>query len=556
MKNHQFLIILGCLFLFQCKKELIYSSIPSKVDNSFVIIELNQDQKRDWHHKDIIDDTIPGVSLEKAYNTILKYKNGKEVIVAVIDMEIDVNHEDLKTGIWVNTDEIANNKIDDDDNGYVDDINGWNFLGNKEGQNNKFVNYEYTRILRKYRGLFNNETSISDSTSYITYLRAKTIYDKRMKFAIEDTVYINMVQNAKSSANETICKYFKVDRLTIGVLDSLKNLNVNGTIVQNEILKMSNFLKYGYTDEYINDYKLKAVERINKLLNIEYNDRFITGDNPDDINDINYGNNRINANVGFFNHGTLVAGIIGADRNNNIGIKGFSNKIKIMPLSISAFGDEHDKDISLAIRYAVDNGAKVINMSFGKEFSLYKEWVFDAFRYAENKNVLIVSSAGNSSYNLNEINDYYPNDNLNNEDEVSDNFLLVGSSSYTLNETLFSSFSNYGNIDVDVFAPSGDFLTTSSKSTKYANIPGGTSASSAITSGVAAIIYSHYPGLTASQIKHIIMESGVEYNILVKTPIKEDKEKRTPFNKLSKSGKIVNTYNALIMADSIYKEKR
>jgi subtilisin family serine protease len=220
-----------------------------------------------------------------------------------------------------------------------------------------------------------------------------------------------------------------------------------------------------------------------------------------------------------------------------------------MPLAIAPYGDTHDKDIALAIRYAVDNGAKVINMSFGKFDSLYKDWVFEAFRYAEKHDVLIVSSAGNYRYDLTEVNNYYPNDNVDNGKEESDNFLLIGGSSYYANETLKHNNSNFGNIDVDIFAPAVDIYTTLPNNEYTTDT--GTSLAAALTSKVAALIFSHYPKLTASQVKHIIIDSGVEYTFPVKTPTREDKDKTTPFSELSKSGKVVNAYNALIMADSI-----
>ena len=219
-----------------------------------------------------------------------------------------------------------------------------------------------------------------------------------------------------------------------------------------------------------------------------------------------------------------------------------------MTLAISSNGDEHDKDIALAIRYAVDNGAKVINMSFGKEFSLYKEWVFNAIKYAEKNNVLIVSSSGNSKFNLNDKN-YYPNDNVDNGLEISDNFLLVGSSSNKLGASIFSSYSNFGEIDVDLFAP-GEDIYTIFPNNKY-KFDSGTSLSSTLTSGVAALLFSYYPNLTSSEVKHILMDSGLEFKFEVSTPTKEDKDKKTPFNKLSKSGKVLNAYNALIMTDNI-----
>lgn len=548
-------ILLGVLFIMlfsKCKTESEYLPISINSSENFKKSEILEDQKYFWHHKDIIDDSIPGVSLEKAYNTVLREKKGKEVVVAVIDMSIDINHEDLKNNIWINSNEIPNNNIDDDGNGYIDDINGWNFLGNSDGDNIKFVNYEYTRIIRKLKDSFSEVTSnnrfINDSSFVKMYKNATDMYEDKQKFALEDTAYINMVQNAKQSSQSRISKYFNVNNLNTQILDSLKRLSLTDSLMQMEIVKFTNFLKYGYTDEFIDDYKLKANERIFKLLNIDYDDRAIVGDDEENLNDISYGNNKVNAQVGFFNHGTLMAGIIAAERGNNLGINGFSNNIKIMPLAISSFGDEHDKDIALAIRYAVNNGAKVINMSFGKEFSLYKEWVLDAIKYAEQKNVIIVRSAGNLGHNLNEVDYSFPNDMKDDGSEISDNFLLVGAITYNLNEGFLPKYSNYGSQVVDVFAPGGGFKTTSTKPEKYEIALGGTSNASAIVSGIAALIFSHYPNLTASQVKHIIMDSGIEFKFIVNLPSQKDKSLQKPFNELSKSGKIVNAYNALILA--------
>jgi subtilisin family serine protease len=193
-------------------------------------------------------------------------------------------------------------------------------------------------------------------------------------------------------------------------------------------------------------------------------------------------------------------------------------------------------------------------MSFGKFYSLYPNWVFDALKYAEKHNVLVISSSGNYRQDLNKFNDYFPNDNINNGSEVSDNFIKVAASTYHSNENMFASFTNYGNIDVDIFAPGIGIYTTSASKDKYISNEQGSSYSSALTSGVAALLYSYYPNLTASQIKHIIMDSGVEYTFPVKVPIKDSKkDSLIEFNQLSKSGKIVNAYNALIMADSISK---
>ncbi|WP_054852360.1 S8 family serine peptidase [Olleya sp. ITB9] len=547
MKN---LYILLPFLFFQCKN---YNYI-SKQEKVIPIKNLSEKKLKIWYHKDIIDDSIPGISLDKAYNTILKDKKGKDIIVAVIDMQIDINHEDLKNNIWRNKKEVFNNKKDDDKNGYIDDVNGWNFLGSEKGETTKFVNYEYTRILKKYNSIYNNtENKINiDSSFYLNYKKAEKKYLERYAYAIEDTSFIKTEYKDKRNAEKTLAKYFKDKTYSVKDLDSLKQLYPKDSVLQMHISWVDYYMKNDFTDDYFEDYKLKGIERLNKLLNFDYNDRLLIGDDSDDLSDTKYGNPIVNSDVGFFDHGTLMAGIIAANRNNDIGSKGIYSNIKIMPICVASFGDEHDKDIALGIRYAVDNGAKIINMSFGKEFSLYKNWVFDAFKYAEKNNVLIISSAGNSSYNLNDYNELYPNDNEDNGDEVSDNFLMVGASNYLANENLFVAISNYGNSDVDVFAPGSKIFTTSSKKKKYKFVTG-TSASAAVTSGIAALIYSYYPNLTASEIKHIIMDSGVEYTFPVK--LTRNDSIKTPFNKLSKSGKIVNAYNALIMADSISNTK-
>ncbi|QXP60790.1 S8 family serine peptidase [Olleya sp. HaHaR_3_96] len=541
-------ILLIPFFFTQCKENnFTRVSIQEKVNPS---IELSEKKFRNWHHKDIIDDSIPGTSLDKAYDLILKDKEGKEIIVALIDTSIDINHEDLSSSIWTNSNEVPNNNIDDDDNGYIDDLHGWNFIGNKKGENTLFVNYEITRILKKYNSSFlNNE--IKDSLLYRTYKTAKKRYAERFLSAKDDSIYINNVANWKNESRVFLSSYFKDSNYTIKQLDSLKQVHGTDSILQFNAVRMSNFIKYA-PDEKIKISTIQANERLVKLLNTSYNDRIIINDNPEDLSDTNYGNNIVNQDLYFLEHGTFMVGLIGAKRNNEIGIDGFSNNIQIMALSISSNGDEHDKDIALAIRYAVDNGAKVINMSIGKEFSLYKEWVFEALKYAEEKDVLVVSGAGNSSYNLNIFNDYYPNDNINNGKEVSDNFIKVGASTYEPNENLFAVFSNYGNIDIDVFAPGTKIYTTTPAEEKYKFVSGGTSASCAITTGVAALVRSYYPSLTASQVKHIIMDSGVEYTFPVK--LTKNDTIKTPFNQLSKSGKIVNAYNALIVADSISKK--
>ncbi|PKV48546.1 subtilase family protein [Aquimarina sp. MAR_2010_214] len=361
-----------------------------------------------------------------------------------------------------------------------------------------------------------------------------------------------MLVKISTNARKTLSTYFPNQDYTIASLDSLKRLYPKNTILQDDILRMSNFIKYNFTEQYINNYKLIADQRITKMLNLAYNDRVIIGDNADDITDKNYGNGVINNNLDISTHGTIVSGIIGAKRHNKLGIDGIANTIKIMPICISGFGNEYDKDLALGIRYAVDNGARVINMSIGKELSLQKHWVDEALKYAEQHNVLIVSSAGNRHLKLDGTNEY-PTDSTGDGKEVSSNFIHVGATSYAVNENLIASFSNYSKIEVDVFAP-GNKIKTLLPNNRY-KIDSGTSISSAIVSGLTSLIFSYYPKLSAKEVKNILIKSGISYNIDVEIKQKDGTKIMIPFSELSKSGKIVNAYNALLLAEQISKSK-
>lgn len=543
-KNAVIFIII--YILTSCTVKKVYTPV-TVISNSIISknLKLSKGYNKNWEFKDILLDTVSGISLQRAYDDILTNKANKKVIVALIDMTVEINHIGLKKHIWENKNEIPNNNIDDDNNGYIDDINGWNFLGNQKKENNEFVNYEYTRILKKYNHIFKNkmleEISFKDSLNYIIYKKAEKKYNEKLVFAQKDIDYIKMVQKGKKQSEELIAKYLN-NEYNMSDLDSLKKIYSNDEELQRMIKRKSNFIINGFSDNYISIYKLKAQERIDKLLNLEYNDRTIQKDNVNDLNDIKYGSNIFNSNSELLDHGTKMAG--------NIIKVGQKNEIKIMPLTVSAYGDEHDKDIALAIRYAVNNGAKIINMSFAKEFSLHQKWVLEAIKYAENQNVLIVSAASNENENLDDHNtNWFPNDHdYFNYNEITDNFLNVGSSGMYVDENLKSSFSNYGKNEVDIFAP-GENIYTTYPNNKFNNSYGGTSSAAAITSGVAALVFSYYPKLTASQVKHILMDSGLEYTFDVNTPTNEDKNKKTPFNKLSKSGKVLNAYNALILAE-------
>ena len=293
--------------------------------------------------------------------------------------------------------------------------------------------------------------------------------------------------------------------------------------------------------------------RLDTHFNLDLNGRAKTGDDPYDITDTNYGNNQVSGpdpKMEDAKHGTHVAGIIAAQRDNNIGINGVANNVKILVVRAVPDGDEYDKDIALGIRYAVDNGAKVINTSFGKYFSTNPEWVTDAIKYAAKNDVLIVNAAGNEGLNVDE-NRIYPNDQyLAVPKEISDNFLTVGALNYDYGSDLVANFSNYGKTNVDVFAP-GTKIWSTTPNNEYEYLQGTSMASPAVA-GVAALIRGYYPDLSAGQVKQIIMDSGLSTNASV--IVGGDVNDTQSFKDLSSSGKMVNLYNALILADKISKK--
>lgn len=496
------------------------------------ISKLTENQKRVWGHLDLVQDTVPGMSVDKAYNEIIKNKKGQTTIVAVIDSGIDIDHEDLDDVIWTNTKEIANNGKDDDNNGYIDDIHGWNFLGDAYDEQ-----LEYVRLLA------------SGDKSNPRYQEAQAEYEKDyQKYSSRKVQYDQILQQVVS-ADQAVSAYLKKDNYT---QNDVNSINTEDASLQQSI----SILKYVYSLDFetVSDFKKElsdAIVSISERLNFNLNKDFRgrkTGDNPDDLSQKFYGNGNVKPVKKDESHGTHVAGIIAAERNNNKGVNGVANNVKIMSVRAVPNGDEYDKDVALAIRYAVDNGAKVINTSFGKYYSPHSDWVRDAIAYAGQKDVLIVNAAGNEGIDLDK-KDVYPNDAIGTGLEVANNFITVGSLDPVYGSKMVSGFSNYGKINVDVFAPGEDIYSTFPEN-EYESI-GGTSMASPAVAGIAALIRSQYPNLTATQVKQIIVDSGLP--LTTKVIVGGDANNVQSFSILSKSGRIANAYNALIMAEKISK---
>ena len=507
----------------------------------------------DWHLKDIMLDTLAGISLDKAYNNVIKNRKGEKVIVAVIDTETDTNHEDLRNSFWINSEEIPNNNIDDDNNGYIDDIHGWNFLGNSNGDNVIFSNYEIIRIIRKYESMFAGRSETEIDQSLINEFRIyKDVINQKEELKLTATKTkdrANAILERLKSSTAFFDSIFNSDNVTIEKIKSYQPVDsVTEKFKKDQLL----FMNGGLTKDILVNLIDQQNGLIEKSLDINYDERKIIGDNPYNLEDKTYGNPLVSQNLKEFYHGTVVSGILTGNRNDTLGIKGISDNIIIMPLAISANGDEHDKDIALAIRYAVDNGAHIINMSSGKQYSINQNWVQEALKYASENDVLFITSAGNDNLDLDsDKNHYYPNDNIDNNTEICNSFIMVGANTSFPDENFKYRSSNYGKKNVDIFAPGIGIMTTIPNN-KY-RLANATSIATPIVTGVAALIKSYYPDFTAAEIKNILLESGTSYQVNVKLNDEDGKTKIVPFSELSKSGKVVNAYNALLMAEELSK---
>ena len=533
-------IFFTAIFTFLLGSCKSISTIPVPKPSSYSVTAiakkapLTEEESKFWGHSDLVTDSIPGMSLDKAYD-FLQGKKGIEVVVGVVDSGTDLLHEDLKNVAWINSKEIPSNGIDDDKNGYVDDINGWNFLGTIYKEH-----LEYQRIVK--------DPSIADEE---TVKEATKFYDEKVAGAKANEQRYGQMLKMVSNADDALSKHF--DKSDYSKDEVTKVVTEDTALKQNiEVAKQM----YGFGLSSLAQAKQelsKLVENATTLLSgedLKNEYRNVLGDDPNTMDNISYGDAATGHSTKDEAHGTHVSGIIGASRNNNIGMNGVATNVKIMAVRAVPDGDEYDKDVALGLRYAVDNGAKIINTSFGKGFSPKKEWVYEAILYAASKDVLIVNAAGNDGKNM-DVEKTFPNDSRDLVTEISDNVLTVGAMSANYDENLPASFSNYGKINVDVFAPGVQIYSTTPEG-EYAKFSG-TSMAAPSTAGVAALLRSYYPKLSASQVKHILMNSGTMINFDVIKPGSRSRENPTgekvSFSELSVSGRVVNAYNALKMAD-------
>ncbi len=514
-----------------------------------------------WHQLDKTESGFYGISLEKAYSFIKAKKlKSKTVVVAVIDSGIDTLHEDLKPVLWTNPREIPGNGIDDDKNGYIDDVHGWNFIGGKDGRNVKEDSYEASRVYHslktKWAGKDVDENTLSkaDKDEYVIFKKAeaKVVGDdgggvdililKRLKTNLAKSDSVLKVALAKDVYTGT--------ELDSYITKSDEEKKAKGTMLGlmkgNDALEQTNKEFLDGLNDYIDGQQRKEDAKNN--VPKEYR-KEIVGDDETNINDRNYGNNDIMASTPF--HGTHCSGIIAAARNNGKGVDGIADNVRIMMLRAVPDGDEHDKDIANAIRYAVDNGAQVISMSFGKDFSPQKQWVDDAFRYAESKGVLLVHAAGNDSKNVDTA-DNFPNPVYINGKGRATNIITVGASGDPKNGGITAGFSNYGKSEVDVFAPGVQIYSTIPGGNTYGKASG-TSMACPVTAGIASLILEYYPTLSAKQLKYVIEKTTQQPDEKVKLPGTDEK---VNLSDISKTGGLVNAYEAIKLASTLKGERK
>ena len=525
MKNtfwRYFFVLTSSALWVGCSSTRIFKDeTPIKVSSITERKTLSDAVKKRWFFSDPVLDTLPGISLEKT-KEVVGNRKASEVIVAIVDSGVDINHPLFENKLWVNEDEIPGNNIDDDANGFVDDVHGYNFLGESY-----YEQMEYVRMIAKEIG---DEEQLK---------RARIILEKELPKAEENKRQYKRIYELAKTAVDTLSVLLNDDQFNS---ESLRKFTPESAFIAQQKALALQFLSYTDRADLLIKDLFEGVtyytERSDYNLNVNFNGRELIGDDPYDIADTGYGNGNVINRLIEESHGTHVAGIVSQ-------IAPFA---KLMILRTVPAGDEYDKDVALAIRYAADNGAKIINCSFGKSFSPQRKWVEDAISYAESKGALIVHAAGNESEDLDVLkNTNYPDDQPNFNTEFASNFLSVGALAPYFNQGLIADFSNYGKEKVDLFAP-GEDIYSSMPNAIFA-FQGGTSMAAPVVSGVAAWIAAYFPKHQGPALKKILMDSSIRLPINVLTP---DNEEINSFARFSKSGGIVNLYNALLLAQNRY----
>ena len=542
------------------KKVLIAAAFLASFSFAFAQDKMQNNDLKTWYHKDFSTTNVYGVNTNNAYKFLeSKGLKPRTVVVGVLDSGVEVDHPGLINNMWKNPNEIPNNGIDDDKNGYVDDIYGWNFIGGKTADVDA-DNLEVTRMVKKYQPIFEGTDSTKNKANqakmpeeYAMYQKSKKLFDEKGSEAKQYYQYFSGFNNAIPS----IIKTLNGKTLTKANLAAIKpasqedsrNLQILNSLVQDAE-------NIGKTPKEVEELLRKEVDgalkhyesQATKHYNLDFDPRKeIVGDNYDNYNEKHYGNNHYEGPDA--SHGTHVSGIIAGLPHGNEVQYGVAHKVaKIMTVRAVPDGDERDKDVANAIRYAVDNGAKILNMSFGKAVSPGKKHVWDAMKYAEKKGVLLVKAAGNENQNIGE-NEYFPTNFMKQSDEKPfvSNMIVVGASTNN-NQNLRARFSNYNGKMVDVFAP-GQEIYSPVPDAKYEYLQG-TSMASPVVAGAAAVLWAYMPSLTPQQIKEALVKT------VNKSTVNANVDSSANFDQISVAGGVIDLYKAAQYAyDNFYNKK-
>lgn len=494
---------------------------------------------QDWFHLDRVPQSGPGLDTRAAYNDLLAGRSPRDTVrVAILDSGIDIDHEDLAGAAWTNADEVPNNGVDDDNNGYVDDLHGWNFIGGPDGENVNQDTYELTRLYVDLRDRFGTMDSSAvpppARAAYRRYQRLKRTFQKKRQQAQQRLQQVQRAETAVNNSRGLLRQHLEVDTLTQAAVQTIA---AGSPEVRRAKKTLQFFYQQGLTPADLRAFKEQLQRQVEYNYNPDFNPRPVVGDDYPDKTERYYGNSDVTGPDA--SHGTHVAGIVGASRANEIGIDGIARGVRLMSVRTVPNGDERDKDVANAIRYAVENGADVINMSFGKKYSPHKEVVDAAVQYADSMGVLMVHAAGNDGANVDST-DNFPSPYYHDGGRAQ-RWIEVGASSWKGGKQLAARFTNYGAERVDVFAPGQSIYSTVPDDQYDRN--DGTSMAAPMVSGLAALLMAYYPTLSALEVREIILSSATRQPT---QPVSRPGNGTTvAFGELSRTGAVVNAPAAL-----------
>ena len=491
-----------------------------------------------WHLLDLTSEGFAGISAERAYREILAGRQPRRtVVVAVIDGGVDTAHADLRANLWTNPKETPGNGRDDDNNGYVDDVHGWNFIGGPDGKSVNYDTYEVTRLHVQC-----TERAKAGSMPAAEQQRCAAItrdFEEKRAEATATAQQIRSIGDALDGAVRVLAQALRPDSVTEASVRALRPASGNVAQAQQLYLQLA---ANGITPKVVADARKEIVSQVEYGYNTAFDPRDIVGDDEANLAERRYGNADVTGPDAM--HGTHVGGITGAVRGNGVGVDGVAAGVRIMSVRAVPNGDVRDKDVANAIRYAVDNGAHIINMSFGKAYSPDKRVVDEAVKYADSRGVLMIRAAGNDNEDVGE-SPSYPIAQYEGGGRAQ-NWIEVGASSWKGGDSLVALFSNYGREEVDVFAPGEDIHSTFPNN-EYESISG-TSMAAPVVSGVAALLMAYYPNLTAADVKRIILQTARRYSD-VPVVVPGGAGQKAPFGTLSATGGIVDAHAAVQMAE-------